>query len=234
MFTETDYNSLLQKLESLADKKHQEFHSSLVPGVNNNILGIPIPKLRTVAKHLIKECDDIESYFSLVGDKYYEELMLKGIVIGNIKCDWQKKLEYIKDFVPQIYDWAVCDTFCSGIKPPKNELVSFRKFIEPYLNSDKEFEIRFAVVILLQKYVNDEYITSTLEALENIKSDKYYVQMAVAWALSVCYIKFPELTTKLFSEYKLEKWVQNKAIQKCRESQRVTKEQKDELLKFKI
>ena len=234
MFTETNYNSLLQKLENLGDKKHQEFHSSLVPDVNN-MLGISIPKLRVVAKELIKECDDIESYFSLVGDKYYEELMLKGIVIGNVKCVWNKKLEYIEDFVPKIYDWAVCDTFCSSIKPPKSELASFRQFIEPYLNSDKEFEIRFAVVILLQKYITDEYINSTLKALESVKkNDKYYVKMAVAWALSFCYIKFPEPTAKLFSECKLDKWVQNKAIQKCRESLRVTKEQKDELLKFKI
>lgn len=233
MFTQTDYNILLQKLESMADKKHQEFHSSLVPDVNN-MLGIPVPKLRALAKDLIKECNDIDIYLSYTGNKYYEELMLKGIVIGYIKCDWHKKLEYIESFVPQIHDWAVCDTFCSGIKPPKNELASFRNFIEPYLHSNDEFQIRFAVVILLQKYVNDEYIQSTLQALENTTNDKYYVKMAVAWALSVCYIKYPDLTTNLFNEYKLDKWVQNKAIQKCRESLRVTPEQKDMLLKFKI
>jgi 3-methyladenine DNA glycosylase AlkD len=228
-----DYASLLKRLEAMADKKHQEFHSSLVPDVNN-MLGIPIPKLRAVAKQLIKECDNIDEYFSGVGNQYYEELMLKGIVIGCVKCQWQKKLDYIKAFVPQIYDWAVCDTLCSGIKPPKNELASFREFISPYLSSENEFEIRFAVVILLQKYVNDEYIHSTLKALENTSSDKYYVKMAVAWALSVCFVKFPESTTELFSEYKLDKWVQNKAIQKCRESLRVTPEQKKELLKFKM
>ena len=233
MFTQIDYNILLQKLESMADKKHQEFHNSLVPDVNN-ILGIPVPKLRILAKELIKECNNIDTYLSYVSNKYYEELMLKGIVIGYIKCDWQKKLEYIESFVPQIYDWAVCDTFCSGIKPPKSELSSFRNFIEPYLHSDNEFQIRFAVVILLQKYVSAEYIKSTLQALQNIKNDKYYVKMAVAWALSVCYIKYPDLTTNVFSEYKLDKWVQNKAIQKCRESLRVTPEQKDMLLKFKI
>lgn len=233
MFAQTDYDILLQRLESMADKKHQEFHSSLVPDVNN-MLGIPVPKLRALAKELIKECDDIDRYLSFVNNKYYEELMLKGIVVGYIKCDWQKKLEYIESFVPQIHDWAVCDTFCSGIKPPKNQLASFRNFIEPYLHSNNEFQIRFAVVILLQKYVNDEYIQSTLQTLENITNDKYYVKMAVAWALSICYIKYPDLTTNLFSEYKLDKWVQNKAIQKCRESLRVTPEQKDMLLKFKI
>lgn len=228
-----NYASLLKRLEAMADKKHQEFHSSLVPDVNN-MLGIPVPKLRALAKELIKECENIDEYFSCVGNKYYEELMLKGIVIGCVKCQWEKRLEYIKEFVPQIHDWAVCDTFCSSIKPPKGELASFREFIIPYLSSDREFEIRFAVVILLQKYVNDEYIYTTLKALGNISSDDYYVKMAVAWALSVCFVKYPEPTTVLFGEYKLDKWVQNKAIQKCRESLRVTQEQKKELLKLKM
>ena len=200
----------------------------------NNMLGIPVPKLREIAKQIIKNCDDTDSYLYLCGDKYYEELMLKGIVIGCMPCCWDKRLEYIKEFVPLIYDWAVCDTFCSGIKPPKSKLDDLRHFIEPYLNSDKEFEIRFAVVILLQKFVTEEYIFSTLSALQKISSEKYYVKMAVAWALSVCYIKFPQLTEELFAKYTLDSWVQNKAIQKCRESLRVSKQDKELLLKYKI
>ncbi len=232
MFTKTDYNLLLNHLESIASEKHRSFHSSLVPDVNN-MLGIPIPKLREIAKQIVKNCNDIDLYLSVCGNKYYEELMLKGIVIGYTNCEWNKKLEYIKDFVPLIYDWAVCDTFCSGIKPPKGELAGFRSFIEPYLNSDKEFEIRFAVVMLLQKFVTEDFIDSTLSALQKITSDKYYVKMAVAWALSVCYVKFPKQTEQLFAEYTLDKWVQNKAIQKCRESLRVSKHDKELLLKYK-
>ncbi|MEE0265734.1 MAG: DNA alkylation repair protein [Acutalibacteraceae bacterium] len=233
MFTKADYDLLLKHIEGLANEKHRNFHSSLVPDVNN-ILGIPVPELRKTAKLIVKNCDDIDAYLAICSNKYYEELMLKGIVIGCVSCSWDKKLEYIKAFVPLIYDWAVCDTFCSGIKPPEDKLADFRSFIEPYLNSDKEFEIRFAVVILLQQFITVEYIDSTLLALQNINSDKYYVKMAVAWALSVCFVKFPEETEQLFAEYKLDKWVQNKAIQKCRESLRVSKQDKELLLKYKI
>ena len=233
MFTKADYDLLLKHLESIANEKHRKFHSSLVPDVNN-MLGIPVPKLREVAKKLVKNCDDLDSYLTLCTNKYYEELMLKGIIIGCMDCSWDKRLEHIRDFVPLIYDWAICDTFCSGIKPPKSELADFRSFIEPYLNSDKEFEIRFAVVILLQKFIIENYISSTLFALQNINSDKYYVKMAVAWALSVCYVKFPKETEQVFAEYRLDKWIQNKAIQKCRESLRVSKQDKENLLKYKI
>lgn len=233
MYTQKDYDKLLTQFEELADKKFSEFHSNLVPGTDN-VLGISIPKLRAVAKELLKNCDDIDGYFALVGNKYYEETMLCGIVIGNLKCDWEEKLKYISKFIPKISNWAVCDVFCSGIKPPKNEIDSFREFIEPYLYSQNEFEIRFAVVILLQKYITDNYISSTLQALKSVTDSRYYVKMAVAWALSICYIKFPDLTLNVFKEKSLDKWVQNKAIQKCRESLRVTSEDKEMLLQYKI
>ena len=103
MFTRLDYDLLLQALENMSDTKHREFHSGLVPNVDN-MLGIPVPKLRAIAKELVKECNDIEEYFSYVRGKYYEELMLCGIVIGCIKCEWDKKLDYIRAFVPKIYD----------------------------------------------------------------------------------------------------------------------------------
>ena len=236
MYTADNYQALIARLEGLAYEKYSKFHSNLVPGVREEkeILGISVPKLRAVAKELVKNCDDIDGYLLQPVGRYYEELMLKGIVIGYVKCPWDKKLEYIKIFVPQISDWAVCDIFCGGIKPPKEELYSFREFVAPYLYSKNEFEIRFAVVILLQKYICEEYITSTLQTLKNIEDNRYYVQMAVAWAISVCYVKFPELTLALFKEKCLYKEVQNKAIQKCRESRRVSDIDKTMLLKYKM
>lgn len=233
MFTENDYKNLLINLEDLSDKRFGEFHSKLVSEVNN-VLGVSVPKLRAVAKDLIKSCNNIDHYFAFVGNKYYEETMLQGIVIGYLKCSWNKKLEYITNFIPKIKDWAVCDIFCGGIKPPKNEVDSFRSFINNYLDSSKEFEVRFGVVMLLQKYVNDDYIASTLSSLQGVNHKGYYVQMAVAWALSVCYIKYPQETLEIFKQKSLEKFTQNKAIQKCRESLRVTAENKEMLLKYKI
>lgn len=236
MYTSDDYRGLIAQLEDLADERYSKFHSNLVPGVQDEkiILGISVPKLRIVAKELVKSYNNIDGYLSQPLGKYYEELMLRGIVIGYIKCPWEKKLEYIRDFVPNISDWAVCDIFCGGIKPQKERLTEFRAFIELYLHSDKEFEIRFAVVILLQKYINEDCIATTLQALKNIKDNRYYVQMAVAWALSVCYVKFPKATLELFKEKCLLKEVQNKAIQKCRESRRVSNSDKDMLVKYKI
>ena len=246
MYTQENYNELLQQLKELADPKYQKFHSGLLPDVDN-VLGVSVPKLRKLAKELINSCENIDDYLTLAGTEYYiddyltlagteyyEETMLEGIVIGYVKCSWNKKLKYIKDFVPKINNWAVCDAFCGGIRPPKNQLENFRDFIEPYLHSENEFYVRFGVVMLMQKFITDDYIDSTLHSLEQITRSEYYTQMAVAWALSVCYVKFPQQTLTLFKQYSLQPAVQNKAIQKCRESLRVSKADKAILLNYKI
>lgn len=239
MFSKSNYENLIKEIESLADEKHSKFHINLVPNIENNyiVLGVAIPKLRKLAKELMKRFDnlqDIEYYFSIVGNQYYEEIMLQGIVIGYIKCDFIKKLEYISEFVPKISDWAVCDVFCSSIKLKPNNLVDYREFINGYLNSNDEFELRFAIVSLMQNYISDDYIDETLNTLKNISDEHYYVEMAIAWALSVCYVKYPIQTMKFFKQKVLSKSVQNKAIQKCRESIRVSEEDKRDLLTLKL
>ena len=75
--------------------------------------------------------------------------------------------------------------------------------------------------------MEEGYIDDLLKIYESIENKAYYVKMAVAWALSVCYIKFPEKTLAFFKENTLDDWVQNKAIQKCRESFRISKEEKE-------
>lgn len=58
--------------------------------------------------------------------------------------------------------------------------------------------MRFAACMLMDYFINDEYIDSTLEKLSSITHDGYYVKMGVAWALSVCFVKYRDKTLELF------------------------------------
>ena len=60
-----------------------------------------------------------------------------------------------------------------------------------------------------------------------------YAKMAVAWALQVCYVKFPEKTRWLLENNSMDDFTHNKAIQKIRESYQVSREEKDELGRMK-
>lgn len=45
----------------------------------------------------------------------------------------------------------------------------------------------------MQLFIDDEHIGQLLEEYDAIRHDGYYVKMAVAWALSVCFVKFLKL-----------------------------------------
>ena len=185
----------------MQDLKYKEFDSSLSPNVED-IIGVRIPMLRAYAKELYKnnKLEDIK-----IGNKYYEELMLQGMIIGfQTKEPIEKIKSRIKELVPKINSWAVCDTFCAGLKITKKYPEEIFKIIEKYLNSKKEFELRFSIVMLLDYYINDEYIDKVLEILDNIKLDKYYVQMANAWAISVALVKYYDKTIKYLKNSNLD------------------------------
>ena len=216
-------DEIREKIFELADEKYKEFHSGLCPNTNN-IVGVRVPVLRNYSKELVK--GNFRNYLANAKDEYYEEVMLQGMVIGLAKMELEERLEYITKFVPKIDNWAVCVVSCAGFKFAKKYQSEVWKFLKPYLESNKEFEIRFGVVMLLDFYITEEYIDKVLEILNKIQYEGYYVKMAVAWAISVCYIKFPKETFKLLQENSLDDFTYNKALQKIIESYRVSEEEK--------
>ena len=216
-------DEIREKIFELADEKYKEFHSGLCPNTNN-IVGVRVPVLRNYSKELVK--GNFRNYLANAKDEYYEEVMLQGMVIGLAKMELEERLEYITKFVPKIDNWAVCDVSCAGFKFAKKYQSEVWKFLKPYLESNKEFEIRFGVVMLLDFYITEEYIDKVLEILNKIQYEGYYVKMAVAWAISVCFIKFPKETFKLLQENSLDDFTYNKALQKIIESYRVSEEEK--------
>ena len=217
------------KLFELQDLKYKEFHSGLCPN-NDNIIGIRIPILRKLAKELYKEDKEI---LTKIDDKYYEEVMLQGLIIALSTESVDKKLLLIKDFIPKIDNWAVCDIFCSSIKIKKSEKEEYYNFIKKYCNSKKEFELRFLLIMLLDHYLEEEYLDDIYLTIKSIKSDKYYVNMAIAWLLSISYIKYPKYTLLNLDSLGLDKWTYNKTLQKIIESRRVSSEERDTLRKLK-
>lgn len=225
--------NIKEELKKLVDEEYREFHSNLCPGINN-ILGIRVPVLRNYAKELNKQYS-IKELINNIDDEYYEEIMLKGMIIGvNKNLEWEEIRTYIKEFVPKIDNWAICDTFCAGLKITNKYKNEMWNLVNEYLNSNEEFEVRFAVVMILDYYIDSSYLEKNFEIFNNIKLDKYYVKMAVAWAISICLIKFyNETINYLKNNFKLDNWTYNKSIQKAIESYRITDEQKDELRKMK-
>ncbi len=220
-----------KKLIDFSDEKYKKFQSGLCPGVDRKIMGVRIPKVRKLAKEILK--DNPEEFLKCPKEEYMEELMLEGFVIAGLKIDLEKKKEYIINFVPKINSWAVCDTFCSSLKDADKNPEFFWEIISKFSKSKKEYEIRFAMVMLLGHYVKENYIKEIYKIIDNIKNEEYYVEMAIAWLVAEMYIKFPKETMKYLKNCKLNNFTYNKALQKARESYRVSDEEKEILNKMK-
>lgn len=227
-----------QRLKELADEKYRKFQSRLIPG-KENILGVRMPKLRKLAKEINN--GDWRSWLILNeevlknGTGFYEEVLLRGLVIAGAKdASFREILEETEVFVPYMDNWAVCDGFCSSLKIVKKHKEEFWEFLQPYLDSDKEFFIRFGVVMLLDYYIEEAYLQKLFAVFDKIHHEGYYVKMAVAWAISICYVKFPKETKKYLEENtRLDDFTYNKAIQKACESYRVAEEDKRMLKSMK-
>lgn len=222
-------NIIKNKLLSMADLKYLDFHSKLCKNVN--LIGVRVPLLRKYAKELYREnINDIDNLLLNIDNEYYEEIMLKGLIIGldkNISLDLF--LERIKGFVPLIDNWAVCDTFCASLKYTNKYKKEIFSFLENYLNSDKEFDVRFALVMFLNYYVNDKYLDRIFKLISKIKINDYYVEMAISWLLSVCMINYFDKTVDYLNNSNISNFVYQKTIQKSLESFRVSNEHKDKL-----
>ena len=249
-------SEIRKRLETLAEPEYRQFSSSLLPGTEN-ILGVRLPALRAEARKIAGDPDVSEKYpdhiLNIRNDPArcqavsFEEIMLAGFVTGMVKKPLSEKIPLIRRFVAVIDNWSVCDSFCVTLKPSVREREEFLPVIRAYALSEKEFESRFAAVMLLDHYVIPEYIDNVLEILGSIRSETYYSQMGVAWAVSVCFAEFPEKTLAFMEKRKpgdhspggsrdpaLFPETYNKAIRKIIESYRVSDEMKKRIRQMKV
>lgn len=221
---------LREKLFEVQDKEYQKFQSKLCPNINN-IIGVRIPILRKMAKQIAKE--NAEEFLNNTKIEFYEEKMLYGFVIGYMKENLSEKLKYLDKFVPMIDNWAICDCSINTFKFVQNNLEEIWNYLQKYVKSNKEYELRFVIIMLMDYYLVDNYIDKVLELYNQIKNDGYYVKMAVAWAIAEAYIKYPEKVMKVLRENNLDNFTYNKTLQKMIESYRIDKSVKDTLRKMK-
>ena len=200
-----------------AEEDYKKFASSLLPGVDN-LLGVRIPTIRKKAKQLVKE--DVVAYLNEIGEDYFEEIMLKGFLIAQAKWTVEERIHWIRLHIPKLSNWSLCDSFCSSLKEAKKEKKIYWELVEEYLRKDSEYELRFAIVMILQYF-------------DNINKENYYVHMAIAWAISICYKYNKTETMEYLKNNQLYDHTYNKAIQKILELKNIETEEKIQLKKMK-
>lgn len=228
-WNDASYQEILIFLEEEQEEDYCLFQEKLIK-TKDKIWGVRADKLRKKAREIAKR--DIVSFLEIKEKTSFEEVLLEGFVLGYIK-DTSLFWKYLKQYMKRVDNWASCDMACSSFKLLKKK--ENREVLKPniikLLQSKAEFTIRIGVVLLMDYYMDE--LEEVLTYIDDINSNAYYVQMSIAWLVSVALVKDYNLTFEYLKRDNLDTFTHNKAIQKARESFRLTKEQKKELLSLK-
>lgn len=223
-----DYDKFIDYLFEIRDIKYRDFYSKV--GVSNNVIGIRIPILKRIAKDI--SIGNYIEFLRLIKENYYEEITLYGLIICNIK-DIKGSVKYLEIYKNKINNWASCDLFCSNYKIVNKNKNYFWKYINNSISSDNLWIRRMCFVLIISYYMGDKYLEDIFRLCDRYNTNEYYVQMAVAWLISVCYTRGKDKTLQYIKNNKLDDFTYNKAIQKIRESYKVDDEDKDFLCTLK-
>lgn len=222
-----------QKLYALAESDYKIFNERIIP-TNYEILGIRMPALKKLAKELAA-APDVENYLENAEFTTYEHILLYGLVLSQLKkASLTTVFRYLDPLIVKFDNWAHVDTIISAFKMFGKYPDEVSAHFMPLKTHEGEFTKRVFVIVLMDYFMNETDVDTTLKHFSEVPQGQYYVDMAIAWAISCGLIKFYENTFPLLEQRVFSKFVHNKAIQKARESYRISPEVKERLNRMKI
>ena len=239
-----------ERLQAQAEPGYRDFSQALIPE-SKPLLGVRLPALRKIAKEIGKGDwrTEITVYDGEYEDLYFEETMLRGMVIGygTETGNVREGLTLAAQFIPHIDNWSVCDSFCNTFGLAGRHRAETWEFLQPYLHSDREFEMRVGLITLLCQYLKldatgkklprkrvvtpadleeacaaeaaNPYLERILKLLNRPYTQGYYAQMAAAWTAAEAFVMFPHAVMRtLETDCRMDPWTYRKTLQKICES----------------
>lgn len=227
-WTKKDGEEFIKYLESFKDSDKVEWSKNIL-NTQMDVLAIKTKVIKDIVKEISN--GDFISFLDLDLNNYFEVKSINGSLITKIK-DFKLMKKYLDKYISNIDNWASCDLLSFDIKGKEEEY--FNLSLE-YIKNEKPFIRRVGLVILFRYVDKEEYIDKIFDILNMFYNEEhYYVNMVNAWLFCECFIKQRDKTIEFLKNHKLNKFTINKGISKCRDSFRVSKEDKDMLINYRI
>ena len=215
--------SILNDLKALAKGKVKAFTAKLLPTIDGDrILGLYTPEVKSVAKKYADN-EHIGDFLSRLPHYYLEQNTLHALIICGIKS-YDECVKRLDEFLPYVDNWATCDSMRPKVF--SKNLTRAKADALRWINSDKPFTVRFGAEVAMTYFLGDKFDYELAEAVKNIKSDHYYVNMMVAWYFATALCKNRDYAMGVIKSGVLDKFTHNMAIRKAIESFRVSEEDK--------
>ena len=169
----------------------------------------------------------------------HTNVIINGKLIGKIK-DFNELKKRLIIYDQRVDNWAATD--CIKFRfTAENKEKFYNLALDMLKDNTHTFVRRQGLILLLKLTVFHEFIGGILRAADSLKGEtEYYVNMANAWLICECFARAREQTLAYLQcgvngngAPRLNAFTINKAISKCRDSFRVSAEDKQALLRFK-
>jgi 3-methyladenine DNA glycosylase AlkD len=217
-------------LEENKDEKYRDFQCSLMPGTDKNtVAGVRVPALRDFVK-AHKNDPDTDAFLNTLPHGYHEENVMHALLINGLSS-FDGTVMRLDAFLPFVCNWAVCDIISpKAFRSEKDKLYAN---IVRWLKAGDTYTVRFALKMLMDNFLGDDFSTSQLTLAASACCDDYYINMMCAWYFATALAKQYENALPFIENRKLSPWVHAKTVQKACESFRVTEEHKEYLKTLK-
>lgn len=220
-----------ERFGTLSGAAEPNFHNVVISDTHYPMWGVRIPTLRTLAKELSK--GDWEALTCCECYGSFEQVLVTALAVAYARCPFTQKETAMWRILPALDSWAMTDTVVPTLKPRREDIEPLRSFALACLKSEREYTVRFGVIVLMDYFLSPEELPWTLDRLSCVRDERYYVRMALAWCYAEIAVREPECVLRLLENGCLDVFVHNKTIQKMRESYRIRADVKDAALRLK-
>ena len=214
---------ILDRLWALADPSYAAFQRKLLPTVPPDaVIGVRTPALRALANEL-DGAPEAAAFLTRLPHACFDENQLHAFLIARCK-DFARCAAQVEAFLPFVDNWATCDQLSPAVfKKHRQDLLPF---IHRWLQDAHPFTVRFAVGMLMQHFLDEDFDPAYPALAAAIRSEEYYVNMMIAWYFATALAKQYDAALPYLTERRLSPWIHGKTIQKALESDRVPPERK--------
>ena len=225
-------DDIRRELFRMQDKPYRDFQSKLIPTVDpDTVIGVRTPQLRKYAKRLLAQPAEAEAFLDELPHRYFDENQLHAFMLSGMK-DYPRCMERVCRFLPFIDNWATCDQMSPKVfKRHRPELLGQ---IRLWLASEHAYTVRFAIGMLMEHFLKEDYDPAYPRMVSEVRSEEYYVNMMIAWYFATALAHQYDSILPFLEGRRLDPWTHNRAIQKATESYRITPEQKAYLRMLRI
>lgn len=216
-----DKNKIRELLYAAADGAYKDFNSKIINTVDKDrFIGVRTPELREIARDMLAN-DSWTEFIADLPHHFFEENQLHAFIISEFN-DFDFVIGAVEKFLPYVDNWATCDQMSPKIfaKNPDKLLPHIKKWIK----SKHVYTVRFAVLCLMRYFLDGNFDKKYADMVLGIKSNEYYVNMAMAWYFATGVAKHPEKFLPYFK--RLDDWTRGCAIEKAIASYRVSETNK--------